>query len=202
MTLTSEQIKELKKQLSEQIKHLPPEEKTEAQKQIDEMSSQALETMLKQQQSASSIFRKIVSKEIPSKIIDESPDALAVLEIRPISKGHIIVIPKKAISEAKDVSKKILDFSQKIADKLSKTLKIEKIEIQSSSQLGEVIINLIPIYDKPLDINSPRIQEAEEELEKIHTKIISFKEIKKETKVVKKPVKKKIHILKIKRRIP
>lgn len=201
MTLTSEQIKELKKQLSEQIEHLHPAEKTEAQKQIDEMSPQALETMLKQQ-STSPIFRKIASKKIPSKIIDESPDAIAVLEIRPISKGHTIVIPKKAIREAKEVSKKILDFSQKIADKLSKTLKVEKIEIQSSSQLGEVIINLIPIYDKPLDINSPRTQEAEEELEKIHTKIISFKEIKQETKVVKKQVKEKTHILKIKRRIP
>ena len=50
MPLKSEEIKELKKQLSEQIKHLPHEQKLEAQKQIDSMSPEALETMLLQQQ--------------------------------------------------------------------------------------------------------------------------------------------------------
>ena len=201
MALTSEQVKELKKQLSEQIAHLPPSEKTEAQKQIDSMSSQALETMLKQQ-SSSQIFRKIIAKVIPSRIIDENSDALAVLEIRPISKGHVIIIPKKAVKETKDVSQNILDFSQKVSEKLSKSLGVEKIEIQSSPQLGEIIINLIPIYDRQLDINSPRSQPSESELDKIHSGITSFKEIKKEEKVIKKPAKKRTRILKIKRRIP
>jgi len=49
MVLTEEQVKELKRQLSEQIKHLPPDQKTAAEQQINGMSPDALESMLKQQ---------------------------------------------------------------------------------------------------------------------------------------------------------
>jgi histidine triad (HIT) family protein len=41
------------------------------------------------------IFCKIANKEIPAKIIAENKDALAFLDIEPISDGHTIVIPKK-----------------------------------------------------------------------------------------------------------
>lgn len=69
MTLTEKQISELKKQLSSQIQKLPEEQKREAQKQIDSMSSKALESMLEQQKSSENqqIFRAIISGKIPSK---------------------------------------------------------------------------------------------------------------------------------------
>ena len=44
-----------------------------------------------------SIFSKIVSGEIPSHKVAESDDFLAFLDIRPLSKGHTLVIPKKEI---------------------------------------------------------------------------------------------------------
>ncbi|MBX4188144.1 MAG: HIT family protein [Candidatus Doudnabacteria bacterium] len=40
------------------------------------------------------IFCKIINKEIPSSLIYEDDQALAFLSIRPISKGHTLVIPK------------------------------------------------------------------------------------------------------------
>jgi histidine triad (HIT) family protein len=43
----------------------------------------------------SCIFCKIVNKEIPANIIYEDADFLAFLDIRPLSPGHILVIPKK-----------------------------------------------------------------------------------------------------------
>lgn len=203
MPLTSEQVKELKKQLSEQIKNLPKEEKAEAQKQIDSMSSQALETMIKQQQAQSGIFRKIVSKEIPSKIIDENQEGLAVLEIRPVSDGHSIVIPKKQVKETKNVPPSLIEFSKRVADKLTKSLNAKRVEIRSQNLMGEVIINLIPVYDRQIDANSPRNQASEESLEKVREKILSYKEMSKAEAI--KPIKvrkKKIPLIKIKRRIP
>ncbi len=43
----------------------------------------------------SCIFCKIVNKEIPADVIYEDADFLAFLDIRPLSPGHTLVIPKK-----------------------------------------------------------------------------------------------------------
>ena len=41
------------------------------------------------------IFCKIVKKEIPANIVYEDADFLAFLDIKPLSPGHTLVIPKK-----------------------------------------------------------------------------------------------------------
>ena len=71
MTLTQSQIKQLKEQLKAQVKHLPQEQKSEALKQIDSMSDEAVETLLKQQSQSqenspdgNNIFRMIINGEI------------------------------------------------------------------------------------------------------------------------------------------
>src|SRR3989344_8766979 len=104
--LTPEQVAELKSQLAEQIKHLPEAQRAQAQVQIDQMSPEALELMLNQQMSSQStkakasksVFRMIIDGELPSKKINENKNAIAVLEIKPVSKGHVIIIPKKSVS--------------------------------------------------------------------------------------------------------
>jgi|TARA_B100000315_G_C14371830_1_gene493330 histidine triad (HIT) family protein len=199
MALTQEQIKELKEQLAEQIKNLPEEQKSSAQSQIDSMSSEALETMLKQQQEQVKIFRKIISKEIPSKIIKENDDAIAVLEIRPISKGHSLIIPKNEIKDAKELSPKTIELSQEISKEIQKKLNPKSIEIQTENKFGEIIINIIPIYDEKLDIFSDRMESTESELDKTYQEII-----KEEKKSEKSEKKKEIpsEIVKLKRRIP
>ena len=199
MALTQEQIQELKNQLSKQIENLPDEQKSSAQSQIDSMSSEALESMLEQQQAQVKIFRKIVSKELPSRIIGENNDAVAVLEIRPISKGHAIIISKSEISDAKDLSPNTIELSQKISNQLKEKLNPQSVEIQTENKFGEVIINLIPIYDKKLDISSERTEPAESELDKTYKEIIKKKEIKNEEKPLKKE---KSEIFKLKRKIP
>ena len=40
-----------------------------------------------------SIFTKIVNREIESFIVDEDNDNLAFLDIAPLAKGHVLVIP-------------------------------------------------------------------------------------------------------------
>lgn len=41
------------------------------------------------------IFCKIINKEIPANVIYEDSNFLAFLDIRPLSPGHTLVIPKK-----------------------------------------------------------------------------------------------------------
>ena len=199
MTLKPEQITELKKQLSQQIQNLPEDQKEKAQEQIEKMSDEAIEEMLKQQTQTASqpIFRSIVSGEIPSKKIDEDKSAIAVLDIKPISRGHIIIIPKNKVEKPEKLSKAIATFANKISEKIISKLKAKNTEIQPQFAFGEIILNIIPIYDEPLTINSPRQETKEEDLEKIYLLLKEEKKI----PVIKK---KKTHskIIKLKRKIP
>jgi histidine triad (HIT) family protein len=205
MPLTPEQVKTLKEQLLNQIQNLPEEQKEEAEAQIENLSPEALEIMLKQQQSKSGlqegIFRLIVNGDIPSKKIDENLEAIAVLEINPISKGHSIIIPKRAVSTIKDMPEKALALAKELSKRLIKKLKAKSAEIHTETKLGEAIINVIPIYDVPLNLNSPRKKASTNELEELEKKLRAKQKPKIEKIKIKKQMKAS-QILKIPRKIP
>ena len=203
MVLTQEEIQEIKKQLSQQIQHLPSEKKSQAQQQIDSMSEEALESLLEQQKSKQPqkpLFRMIVDREIPSKIIDENRFALATLDIKPISQGHTIIIPKSPVEKAKDIPAQVFSLAKKIAKKLSLKLKSKSAEIQTEFKFGEIIINVIPIYEESLNINSPRSSPSDSDLDEVYKKLRVIKKPKIQRIKIKKPQETKI--LKLNRRIP
>ena len=189
MALTPQQIKILKEQLLSQIENLPADKKTEARRQIETLSPQALELMLKQQEKGrENIFRLIVKGEIPSTKIEENEDAIAVLEINPISEGHAIIIPKKPAKSQKDIPESAFKLAKNLSGVLTEKLKANSTEIQTETKFGEVILNVIPIYNKPLNINSPRKAAKKEELEEMARKL--------------KEEKPKIEVIKMKRELP
>lgn len=208
MPLTKEQINSLKEQLSEQIKHLPEEQKRAAQEQINSLSPEALEIMLKQSQSKEkaqkeqSIFRSIISKEIPSITIDENKHALAVLDINPISKGHAIIIPKQPAKTSMELPNQALTLAKKLSKRIISKLKANSTEIQTEFKFGEIIVNIIPIYEEKLHLGSPRTQVNKEELEKIAQKLRPQK--KKPKKEIRKeePKPAPSEIIKLPRKIP
>lgn len=205
MALTDEQILELKKQLRAQVQHLPENQREEAYEQIEDMSPESLELMIKQQQAAQSdknIMRMIVTGEIPSRKIDANKHALAVLDIRPVSQGHVLVIPLRGISPREQLPTQAFTLAKKIAKRMKTRLKPEGIEIQTETKFKEQVINVIPYYEKPLSIASPRYEASQEELEKIQ-KMLAAKERKprvKKQKIREEPKKAPEFILK--RRIP
>lgn len=203
MALTQEQIKELKSQLKEQIKNLSPERRKEAEAQIDSLSQEALEGMLEEQQSSSNktIFRMIIDNEIPSVKLSENEKALAVLSTKSISKGHTLIIPKSPVKDEKSISKEIYGFSEGISKKLISSLNAKSTEIISEKAFGEAVLNVIPIYDKSLNLKSKREDITVEELEKIKTSI-NVQKINKDPVQTIKIEKKDPEILKIKRRVP
>ncbi len=201
MALSHEETKELKEQLKEQIQNLAPEKRAEAESHIDSMSPEAIEEMLAQQQSSSQkIFRMIVEKQIPSVIIGENNDAIAVLSTKSISKAHTIIIPKSAVTSEKDLPKNAYKLAEECSKKIISSLKASSAEVISEKAFGEVILNLIPIYEKPLNLKSPRKELPIEELEKIKTEI-NVEKINKEPEKIK--LEKKVQSsLKLKRRVP
>jgi len=167
MVLTPEQINDLKNQLRKQVENLPEDKKADAEKQIEEMSPEALESMLKQQQAQpqagqKGIFRMIVDGDIPSKKVDENKDVIAVVSKRAASKGHILVIPKKPIGDAKNLSASTFSLAKKVAKNQASKLKAGSSEIQTESAFGEVVINVMPVYDKPVSVNSERYEASDE----------------------------------------
>lgn len=176
MTLTPEEVIELKAQLSQQIQHLPEPQKSQAQQQINDMSPQALEELLKQQQERNdsgpkkTIFRMIVDKDVDAVKVEENEEAIAVLELNPISNGHALILPKEAVTAEKTLPTGAFDLAKKLSEKITQRLGAKSVEIQTESKFGEKIINLIPIYDAPLTLNSPRKKSSKEELEAIAKK--------------------------------
>ena len=127
------------------------------------------------------IFCSIISGEIQSYKILEDETALAVLEINPVSKGHILVIPKEHTEEIQEDNEFVKEISEKVKTKLAPK---EVIAVPSNLQ-GHSIINLIPIYEDTGSLNQ-RYKAKPEELEKIQ-KILKKESEKKETKKTEKP---------------
>lgn len=207
MELSEKEIEEFKEQIIQQIDSSFPEDKKEfAIEKINSMNKNEFVEFLKnnnllvsdnkremQKISAKeNPFRLIAEGKIPAHIIDENKDCIAVLEINPISKGHIIIIPKKALLESSKIPKSILSLAKRISRKIESKLKPREILITPSYVLGETIINVLPIYSNE-SLESPRIQAQKEELENLKN-ILGKKQ--KEISI-KKPKIKKIEELKM-----
>lgn len=72
----------------------------------------------------SSIFTKIVNREIPCYKIAEDANFLAFLDVNPNAKGHTLCIPKQEINKIFDIEDELylglMAFSKKIAVALEK----------------------------------------------------------------------------------
>ena len=204
MVLSAEQIAEAKRQLSEQINHLPVGQREEAQEQIDSMDAGAIEEMVRQQQArsgAGEIFRAIAEKQVPSVIVDETAEAIAVLSIRPVSRGHALVIPKKVVKNKGEMPKGILDFAAEVGEKVNRNLGAKKTDVKLEQTFGEFILEVVPDYGKGVKKENEAEQVDASELEKVKTEINVIK-IEKKVEKIKKAKEPKMEILKLRRRIP
>ena len=197
--LSEEQTEQIKKQVIGKIESTFPEDrKDKAIKQIETMNSDQFENFLKQNKlihqnpestEGQCIFCLINSGQIPSYKFDESKNAIAVLEINPVSKAHSLIIPKNHGDEK--ITKNIYVFAEKLSKKIKTKFKPKEIILSENNLFGHRIINLIPVYENET-INSNRYQAEKEELENVK-KILVKKSIakKKTVKKTKKPKGKK-----------
>lgn len=210
--LSQDQASQIKAQILRQIENFPEDKRELARQQIESMNNEQLETFLdqnklvKNQESSQDskgqcIFCSIISGNSPSHKIEEEKNAIAVLEINPISKGHALIIQK----EHKPLEDKIPEDFSEILEKVTKKIKIKfkpkEIKIFPSNLFGHGVINVLPVY-KNEDINSKRHSAKSEELEKLK-KTFEKKEKKESVKIIKKLKAKKIkEKLWLPRRVP
>ena len=154
MEIPSHQIDEIKKNIIDQINsNLPEEQKASAIQQIESMDGVQLQEFItqnnliknKETEGGQCIFCSIIKGDTPSYKIAENENAIAVLEINPLSRGHTIIIPKVHVQE---VSQETQEFAKQISSKLKEKLALEDVQIQDSEIFGHKIINLIPPFDE------------------------------------------------------
>ena len=69
------------------------------------------------------LFQKIIDGEIPSSKIYEDENALVILDIRPVNKGHLLVIPKMRFDNIYDIPESLIAHLMIVAKKMAKPLK-------------------------------------------------------------------------------
>lgn len=98
----------------------------------------------------SSIFTKIIKGKIPSYKIDEDDNYFAFLDIRPMSKGHTLVVPKREEDYIFDLTDDelsgILPFSRRIAKAIEQVVECKRIGISVVGlEVPHAHVHLIPI---------------------------------------------------------
>ena len=98
----------------------------------------------------STIFKKIIDGEIPCYKVAENDQFLAFLDIQPLVKGHVLVIPKFDEDYIFDLEDDILSglicFSKQVAKKMKLHLPCKKIGISVIGlEVPHAHIHLIPI---------------------------------------------------------
>lgn len=196
--LSPEETEKIKKQLIQQIESSFPEDKKEyAIQQIVEMNSEQLEEFLKRNnimQGQQCVFCSIISGDVNSYKLGENKEAIAILEINPISSGHALVIPKEHSEQIPQAAK---DLAEEISKLIKSKLKPKDVLITSSNLFGHQILNIIPVY-KNETAESERHKASADELEKVLKNLLEEPK-----KPVTKPKAKKIkEKLWLPRRIP
>lgn len=98
----------------------------------------------------STIFQRIINKEIPAYIIEEDEFHLAFLDVNPLKEGHTLVIPKKEVDyifdiENQDLEKLIL-FAKKVAIKVKSKISCTKVGMTVIGlEVPHAHIHLIPM---------------------------------------------------------
>lgn len=120
----------------------------------------------------SSIFTKIIKGEIPSVKVAETNTCLAIMDINPIQKGHVLVIPKVEIDEIYDLNDKDLTdlnlFAKKISLAMKKTFNKRIGMVVLGLEVPHAHIHLIPIIDEnDIRFDNPKLKSSTEELTEI-----------------------------------
>ena len=125
----------------------------------------------------SSIFSKIINREIPSYIVAENEKFLAFLDIYPLTKGHTLVIPKLEIDYYFDIQDELFNemniFSKKVAIGIEKAILCKRIGVSVIGlEVPHAHIHLIPINSiSDMNFSSPKLELTEKEFLTIEEEI-------------------------------
>ena len=124
-----------------------------------------------------SIFTKIVNGEIPAYKIAETKKFLAFLDVFPLAKGHVLVIPKKETDYIFDVETdeyvELWAFAKKIAKAIDKAIPCKRVGVAVIGlEVPHAHIHLIPLQTvEDINFSEPKLKLESSVFEEIADKI-------------------------------
>lgn len=128
------------------------------------------------------IFSKIAAGEIPSYKIAEDDSYFAFLDINPMAKGHVLVIPKQEIDYIFDLEDDTLAgmmvFAKKVAKAIAQAVPCLRVGVMVVGlEVPHAHIHLIPIQkESDMVLSNPKLKFSQEEFEEIAASIRSYVE--------------------------
>lgn len=117
-----------------------------------------------------SIFSKIISGEIPSYKIKKDDDFIAFLDVFPLVKGHVLVVPKMEVDKLFDLPEQMLErmlvFARPIAAAIEKSFDCKRCGISVIGlEVPHAHMHLVPINSaNDLNFTREKISLSEEEM--------------------------------------
>lgn len=88
------------------------------------------------------IFTKIINREIPSNIVWENEELISFLDITPVKKGHLLLVPKMEVEKVYDLNDnlhtKLFAQAKAMAKKMEEALQKDK-PLMQVSRIGYVV---------------------------------------------------------------
>ena len=125
-----------------------------------------------------SIFSKIIAGEIPSYKISEDDLFFAFLDISPMAKGHVLVVPKIEVDKAFDLSEEYLAnwmlFAKPIAKAIEMAFPCDRCGVSIIGlEVPHAHMHLVPINSADdLNFTRPKLQLSKEEFIEVQQKIL------------------------------
>jgi len=125
------------------------------------------------------IFSKIIQGEIPAYKIAENDLFIAFLDIFPLQKGHVLVVPKIEVDKMFDLPdhylSELLVFAKPIAKAIEDSFPCNRIGMVTVGlEVPHAHLHLIPINQaEDLDFSNPSLQLSKEDFLAIQDLIIS-----------------------------
>ena len=119
------------------------------------------------------IFSKIIAGEIPSYKVAENSDFYAFLDIRPLARGHVLVVPKKEVDYIFDLDDRTLGdmmiFSKQVAKAIKKAIPCNRVGVTVIGlEVPHAHIHLVPITkESDIHFNKPKQSLTPEEFQEI-----------------------------------
>ncbi|MBI2722567.1 MAG: HIT family protein [Bacteroidetes bacterium] len=123
------------------------------------------------------IFSKIIAGEIPCFKVAENQHFIAFLDISPLKKGHVLVVPKVEVDYLFDLEASeytgLMNFAKRVAVAIKSSIECNRVSMHVIGlEVAHAHIHLIPI-NTPNDCNfsNEKLKLSKQEFEGIAAKI-------------------------------
>ena len=124
-----------------------------------------------------SIFTKIINREIPAYIIAEDDNYIAFLDIMPLVKGHVLVVPKIENDYIFDLEEDslagLMVFAKKVVKKIDNAIECKRVGVAVIGlEVPHTHVHLVPLQNvSDINFERPKLKLTQEEMQSIAQKI-------------------------------